>query len=1373
MISSPSRFFADATAETTDSGVNQTNRTVTVTTTTATQAKQRKTAQSTVASERTTQPRLSISHSQGGAPTQASSHLESRLPTVTSTSTAVETRRFSVPSKSTFVVEESLVEIQHLHRQETDHMLNIMKARLKEHEEYRLIREEQFETVLTENEHLRRQVPTLTAQIQLLEIRLSYHDDSRPPDDLDATLTTTLTTLTTTITTVTTQIEQWKNAVVKNKGTITISRTELDKLLSDLSDTSSQMIVLQQQHTVLSKDLESVRQQLRVTVSLQSKKEGTVASLTAEVAQLKDADSANAKRIDDLRQDNEMLRQDVSAASARVAELEALSGELGSSRQELETNATLIAERDRAIASLNADVSRLKESEADKTKQIATLRQDYQRVQRDLAELRERYDGQSKEHKSLVEEKDNTVASLRAEVEKLKSVDVTKTAQLEAERRDREQLQQSVATITSQVTSLQERCTTQSEQIVVLRTDLQSQVSLLAKKEHTLTTLTTELENAKREDSIKGDSIATARQDAEQLRQKLSDAWDQSADLRKRYDTQSTELNNLHHELGRLKIFTKKPDADVSDSDVADYIARALAEKDSQIGVLGQDLAAATSRYNDLQKTHETLSSKVGALNKELASKTSQYEGTVNALTVQVNQLRATDAEKTEKLAASLDQVQDLQLELSTFTAQFTDLQDRYATQTKELTSANSQLQTMTLSIKEKDHDIYILTGERDRQISANTTKAEQITELQRKLSLSTSQLTEIQERFKAQSDDLASIQSQLSSSTSSNEDNGHKVVALTEEVAELKRINGLGDERLATTRKQAEDLKLELTTSRSRVSELQHDNEVLSIDLESVRKQVVALESGADGTKALAAQVEELKRLCAAKVEELTTAGKNIAQLRHDLDDSSSRIAELQKDLTSQIERSQQSEATRAAELVSAREELKQLRDNVSTSSTQIKEYQAQVTELNSKIKHWEQSDATKTTDLTTARAELKQLRDTLSTSSSQLRESQAQLTQLTSQVERSKLSYDAKVKELDAANKKLEQLQRNMDASSSQVIELQRNVDASSSQVTELQHRCETQSAKLKLFYEQLPGMLPGGDKDSTVDSEEWRVIQTKIMTEVKDYATVIQLTAKVDEWLHDDAKRADELAIQLERRNKENEELRNKLVILKEIYIRAPRIKQIFQSETIEIKRCEQECVQTKRRYEEETKTLRAALAESQTQLRGVQRVVATADTYADEMIIQVLKKLNAEVQQSTTLMAEGIAEALQARTTKATKDQISATQKVSKTIGKPLANCLASMKDDDVALYLSIAFQAFFSYYLLQLISSWTTEKGHNDFINDIYEHLQKTGKYLVSNVADVAANRRESGRQRRNRCPDDGEPSRAPTSLPTGWGARTP
>ena len=153
---------------------------------------------------------------------------------------------------------------------------------------------------------------------------------------------------------------------------------------------------------------------------------------------------------------------------------------------------------------------------------------------------------------------------------------------------------------------------------------------------------------------------------------------------------------------------------------------------------------------------------------------------------------------------------------------------------------------------------------------------------------------------------------------------------------------------------------------------------------------------------------------------------------------------------------------------------------------------------------------------------------------------------------------------------------------------------------------------------------------------------------------------------------------------------------------------------------------EAIWTKRRYEEETNALKIALESSQSQLRAVQRVIATADVHADEAIIHVLKKLNAEIQQNTTFMAEGIAEQFQ-QTTSTPEAKEEAKERASKTIGQTLADYLANMEADEAALYLSIAFQACFSCSLCQIISSWTNEEGQNDFIDKIYEKLRETGK----------------------------------------------
>ena len=96
----------------------------------------------------------------------------------------------------------------------------------------------------------------------------------------------------------------------------------------------------------------------------------------------------------------------------------------------------------------------------------------------------------------------------------------------------------------------------------------------------------------------------------------------------------------------------------------------------------------------------------------ELTVKTPQYEGTIDALTVQVNQLKVTCTEKTKELADANSRVWELQMEVSTLTAQFTELQVRYETQSKELISVSKQLQTMTMSCQDKDHELSSLSIE-------------------------------------------------------------------------------------------------------------------------------------------------------------------------------------------------------------------------------------------------------------------------------------------------------------------------------------------------------------------------------------------------------------------------------------------------------------------------------------------------------------------------------------------------------------------------------------------------------------------------------------------------------------------------------------
>ena len=705
---------------------------------------------------------------------------------------------------------------------------------------------------------------------------------------------------------------------------------------------------------------------------------------------------------------------------------------------------------------------------------------------------------------------------------------------------------------------------------------------------------------------------------------------------------------------------TKTPTTGTSsDHRIEQYVARALEEKEEEVEKLRQSLAVATSRNDDLGKRKEVLLKKVNDLRNELATQKSRYENTITSLAAQVNQWKAACAEKSEELEDALSWVRELQLEVSNPTAQSTESQSHYETQSQELVSLSRQLQTMASSNEEKDREIASLTAGRNREESANATKAEQIAKLQQELSISRSHLAEFQARWKAQSDELARLQSKPKITASPNEKNERKIAALTGEVAELKRINALGDERITATSKQVKDLQRELSKSNSRVAKLRHDNDMQFTELGYLRNRLKATEENqAAYVTSLTARLEKWKASYNTKVEELVAMHKKLDELYR-----RPESAQSQRELTSQLKRAQESDAARTAELNDARVEIKRLHRELDASSSRIAQSQ----------------------DTTTAA------------------DYRAKLTELTSQVRQWKRSHDATEEEYKAAREKIQQLQREL--------------DASSSRITQLQQQSDTQSAQLQLFREQFPGI-----SDATAETGKWSTVRARIMAEAKDYATVIRLTTEVDKWIS---------------ARPGYEDLRRKLITLKEIYVNAPRIKQIFQSESMPVKkryeeetilmkrRYEEEVILMKKRYEEASKTLKAALADSQSQLRDVQRVVATADMYADETLIHMLKKLNAEIQQNTTLMAESIAEQSQRvvsrKVTKAVKEN------VSRSIGQTLAECLTSMERDEAPLYLSIAFQAYFSYYLCQLIASWTIEEGNNDFINKIYEQLREAGK----------------------------------------------
>ena len=124
---------------------------------------------------------------------------------------------------------------------------------------------------------------------------------------------------------------------------------------------------------------------------------------------------------------------------------------------------------------------------------------------------------------------------------------------------------------------------------------------------------------------------------------------------------------------------------------------------------------------------------------------------------------------------------------------------------------------------------------------------------------------------------------------------------------------------------------------------------------------------------------------------------------------------------------------------------------------------------------------------------------------------------------------------------------------------------------------------------------------------------------------------------------------------------------------------------------------------------------------------------ADKSSDTDVVRALHKLNAEVQQIATHMAECLAEDLAFTnvTTDLTKERMPAASRAVDYIGQVLVTSLGTATPEDLPMLLQIAFQAYLAFALCRTTSSWTCESGNNTFINEIYQRLREAGE--VPNV----------------------------------------
>jgi len=172
----------------------------------------------------------------------------------------------------------------------------------------------------------------------------------------------------------------------------------------------------------------------------------------------------------------------------------------------------------------------------------------------------------------------------------------------------------------------------------------------------------------------------------------------------------------------------------------------------------------------------------------------------------------------------------------------------------------------------------------------------------------------------------------------------------------------------------------------------------------------------------------------------------------------------------------------------------------------------------------------------------------------------------------------------------------------------------------------------------------------------------------------------------------------------------------------------------------------------RESEEIEKLRRDLSESQSRIAELQKrceaqsrdlegsnsFFNTADKSSDSDIIRALQRLNAEIEQNATYMAECLAEDFEFEnlTVDPTGEQTSAMQRASGRIGRTLAKSLRRNTLDDIPMLLQIALQAYLASVLRQAASSWAFEPGYNRFIHEIYRSLRSVGEELNARICSL-------------------------------------
>lgn len=178
-----------------------------------------------------------------------------------------------------------------------------------------------------------------------------------------------------------------------------------------------------------------------------------------------------------------------------------------------------------------------------------------------------------------------------------------------------------------------------------------------------------------------------------------------------------------------------------------------------------------------------------------------------------------------------------------------------------------------------------------------------------------------------------------------------------------------------------------------------------------------------------------------------------------------------------------------------------------------------------------------------------------------------------------------------------------------------------------------------------------------------------------------------------------------------------------------------------------KAEEDCVALKQKYEAQKNeydvlsnkyhSMRATLELRTSELQGVQKFLTTADTFSGAEVVDMLRKLNEEVQQSMTYMAEWAVENFTLETARTDQTtEIIEQSRTSESLGVRLMQLLGTRNHKDNPILVEMALRAYLVYSLYWVASPWSLgqeEQSHNVYIDAIYQRMRETGQAAVDTL----------------------------------------